>query len=171
MSEQVVHSTVAWRIIFKFLTKENVTSADTLTSLRAQFGDSVKNQRVWLEQVIWRRSDRGWKHAKTTHSAEKVTVSFFWDSLQGVLFVDFLIEWRTINASYYSKLLKDRVKADFRSERRGRSVKSVCLLHDNACPHTAALRRICIGRYCHTPQVVLTWRQDVYTYTFHSKRP
>jgi hypothetical protein len=29
---------------------------------------------------------------------------------QGVLFIDFLTEQRTINAAYYSKRLKDRVK-------------------------------------------------------------
>jgi hypothetical protein len=65
--------------------------------------------------------------------------SVFWDS-QGVSFIDFLSEQRTINADYYSKLLKDLVKLPaFRSKRRGRSVKSVCLLHDNSRPHTAAV--------------------------------
>jgi len=37
----------------------------------------------------------------------------FWDS-QGILFVDSLTEERTINAAYYSKLLKDRVMPAFR---------------------------------------------------------
>jgi hypothetical protein len=65
-------------------------------------------------------------------------VSVFWDS-QGVLFIDFLIEQRTIKAAYNSKLLKDEVKPVLRSNRGGRSVKSVCLLHDNARPHTAVV--------------------------------
>jgi len=56
-----------------------------------------------------------------------------------VLFIDFLTEQRTINVTCYWKLLKDRVKPAFRSKRRGRSVNSVCLLHDNASPHTAAV--------------------------------
>jgi hypothetical protein len=43
---------------------------------------------------------------KTTHSARKVMASVFWDS-QAVLFTDFLIEQRTINAVHYAKLLKD----------------------------------------------------------------
>jgi hypothetical protein len=47
------------------------------------------------------------------------------------LFIDVLVEQRTFNAASYSKLLKDEVKPYFRSKRRGQSVKSVCLLHDN----------------------------------------
>jgi hypothetical protein len=97
-----------------------------------------KNPGVWLAYVIWRRLNIGWKHAKTTLSAGKVTASGFWYS-QGVLFVCFLIEQPTVNAAYYSKLLKVRIKPASRSNRRGRSVKSVCLLHDNARPHTAAV--------------------------------
>jgi len=57
----------------------------------------------------------------------------------GILFIDSLIEQRTKNAAYYSKFLKDRLKPAFRSKRRGRSCKSVCLIHDNARPHTAAV--------------------------------
>jgi histone-lysine N-methyltransferase SETMAR len=48
-------------------------------------------------------------------------------------------EQRTINADYYSNLLQEPEKPGFRSKRRGSSVKSVCLLHDNARPHTAAV--------------------------------
>jgi hypothetical protein len=62
----------------------------------------------------------------------------FWDS-QGVLFIHFLTELRTTNPAYYWKLLKDRVKSAFRSKRRGRSVKSVCLLYDNALLHIATV--------------------------------
>jgi hypothetical protein len=59
--------------------------------------------------------------------------------LKGGLFIDFLIEQRTINAAYYLRLLKNQVKPPaFRSKRRGRSVKSVCL-HENARLHTAAV--------------------------------
>jgi hypothetical protein len=53
--------------------------------------------------------------------------------------IDFLTEQRTINASHYSKHREDQVESAFPSKRRGRSVKSVCLLHDNARPHTAAV--------------------------------
>jgi hypothetical protein len=43
----------------------------------------------------------------------------FWDD-EGVLFIDFLTEERTIYGSYYSKLLKGRLKLAFLSERQGR---------------------------------------------------
>jgi len=59
----------------------------------------------------------------------------------GVLSVDFLTEQRTINAAYYSKLLKDQVKPYFSSKRRVRSVRSFCLLHDNTCPDTATVTK------------------------------
>jgi len=69
----------------------------------------------------------------------KVMVSVFWDSQQGVLLIDFLTEQRSINAAYYSKLLKDRVKPAYRPKRRSRPVKSVCHVHDNARLYTAVM--------------------------------
>jgi hypothetical protein len=51
--------------------------------------------------------------------------SVFWDS-EGVLLIDSLIEEGTINAAYYSKFLKDRLKPAFHSKRRSQSSKN-CL--------------------------------------------
>jgi hypothetical protein len=65
--------------------------------------------------------------------------SVFWEA-HGVLFIDILIEKQTLNATYYSKFLKDRVKPAFRSRQGGRSVKSFCLFH-NARPHTDTVTR------------------------------
>jgi hypothetical protein len=96
----------------------------------------------------------------------------FWNT-HGLLFVAFLIEQRTINAAYYSKLLKDRVKPAFRSKRRGQSVRSVCLLHDNACPHTAAMTTGTLDEMHREvlphPSLVLTRRQASVTCSVHSK--
>ena len=60
-----------------------------------------------------KRSSMQWRHpgspkpkkAKTTFFAGKVLATIFWDS-EGVLYVDFLTERRTINAEYYSALLE-----------------------------------------------------------------
>jgi hypothetical protein len=70
---------------------------------------------------------------------------FFFLVSQGDLFIDFLIEQRTVNAAYYSKRRKARVKPDFRSKRRRRSIKSICHLHDNAFPHTASVTAGTLG--------------------------
>jgi len=59
-----------------------------------------------------KRSSIQWRHpespkpkkVKTTFFAGKVMASIFQDS-EGVLYVDFLTERRTINAEYYSALL------------------------------------------------------------------
>jgi hypothetical protein len=79
------------------------------------------------------------------------------------------------NSLHYSKLPQDTVKPTFRSKRRGYSVTRVCLLYDNACPHTATVTRgywrKYIGRYCHSPHVVLTWHQAICTCSVHSKGP
>jgi len=55
------------------------------------------------------------KTCEATPSTGKVMASVFWES-QGTLFVDFLIEQRTINVAYYSKLLKDTVYPVIRSK-------------------------------------------------------
>jgi hypothetical protein len=57
-------------------------------------------------------------------------------TLKAPLSVDF--SDRTTNY-HCSKLFRELVKPDFRSKRRGRSVRSICLLDDNACPHTIAV--------------------------------
>jgi hypothetical protein len=52
---------------------------------------------------------------KTAPSATKVTASVFWDSWD-ILFINFLTVQQTINAAYYSKLLKGQVKPAFCSK-------------------------------------------------------
>ena len=74
--------------------------------------------------------------AKTRLSAGKVLMTVFWDA-KGVVYVDFLLERRTINAAYYSELL-GKVREAYRSKRRKIPIRSVLILHDNARPHTAA---------------------------------
>jgi len=78
----------------------------------------------------------------------------FWDS-QGTLFIDFLIEQRTVKAAHNSKLLKEQAKTTFLSKRRVRSVKSVCLFHDKARPHIVVVTSGTLKEmHCHTSPVV-----------------
>jgi hypothetical protein len=44
----------------------------------------------------------------------------------------------TINSARYSEMLTDRLKPAIQSKRLGLLSKGIVLLHDNACPHTAA---------------------------------
>jgi len=62
--------------------------------------------------------------------------TIFWDS-EGVLYVDFLTQRRTINAEYYSALLEGPVKTAIRKKRK-RGQTSVSFLQDNVRPHVAA---------------------------------
>jgi hypothetical protein len=175
MSEQVVPSTVSQWIIVKFVTNENVKHAEILTRL----GDgTLSSTQVYDWSKLFKEGQAEVENMRRLHLLQgKLWLTFSFSDSQGVLCIDFLIEQRTINAAYYSKLLKDRVKPTFRSKRPDRSVKSVCLLHDNARPHTAAVtagqehRRRCIGRYRHIPPVVLAWRQAIFTSSVHPNRP
>jgi histone-lysine N-methyltransferase SETMAR len=77
------------------------------------------------------------KKAKAIFSAGKIMTAVFWDS-KGIIYLDFLTGQKTINAQYYSTLLNEKVKSAICLKRRKRQ-DSVCFLHDNVCPHTAAL--------------------------------
>jgi hypothetical protein len=84
MSEQVIPSAVAQRIIVKFLTNVNVKPAEILMRLRLQFGNKT------LSRI---RCLTGVSHLKETEDrlkTGKAMAGAFGDS-QGVLFIDFLI--------------------------------------------------------------------------------
>ena len=68
----------------------------------------------------------------------------FW--VLGVLYTDFLIDRRTINAPYNSLLFSEKMKPAFYSKRRKRSLRGVIILHDNARPHTAELTQEIVDR-------------------------
>ena len=70
-------------------------------------------------------------------SAGKVMATVFWD-FKGVLLVDFIHARRTINVAYYCNLL-EKVRAAYRSKRRGFPIRDMLLLHNNARPHSAAI--------------------------------
>jgi len=63
-----------------------------------------------------------------------------------------------------------KASLSFKTTRCG-VVKSVCLLHDNASALRRCDNRKCIGRYCHTPPIVLTWCHAIFACSGHSKRP
>ncbi len=91
------------------------------------------------QSMMWKHSDSPTvKKFKTRASANKVMLTLFWD-MKGPLLCDYLEERRTINAEYYSNLLKIHLRPKIRTKRRGAITRGVILQQDNASSHTAAL--------------------------------
>jgi hypothetical protein len=107
MSEQVAPSAVTKRIILTFLTKENVKPADILMRLRAELIDEAVSR---IQVYDWRKSFKESRKQVENMQRLQILQEKFWRAflglLQGVLFIDSLIEQRITNAAYYSKLLK-----------------------------------------------------------------
>ena len=75
------------------------------------------------------------KKFKTSIPVKKIMASVFWDR-KGILLVDFMPSGATINApAYYDTLA--RLRRVIQIKRRGMLTRGVCLLHDNARPHSA----------------------------------
>ena len=77
------------------------------------------------------------KKARTTHSADKVMASVFWD-VKGVLLIDYLEHGKTVTGQYYAALL-DRLKSAIQEKRPGMAKKKVLFLHDNAPAHSSVV--------------------------------
>ena len=73
------------------------------------------------------------KKYKRVHSAMKVVASIFWDS-QWVIMIDYLDQGCTINGAYYAGKLK-RLSQETAKKRRGKLIRGVLLLQDNAPVH------------------------------------
>jgi len=103
MSEQVVPSAVAKRII-TFLTNKNVKRTE-IWRFSAQFGDETLSR---TQVYDWSKSFKDGRteveNVNTTPSSGKVMNRVFCD-FQSVLFMDILIEQRSIKVAYYSKPL------------------------------------------------------------------
>ncbi|XP_073989689.1 histone-lysine N-methyltransferase SETMAR-like [Rhodnius prolixus] len=82
MTEQEVPSSVAQRIIIKFLTNEGVKPSEILTRLRAQFGDSTLSQnRVFT----WAREFKGGRERVENESHDRrPTTSLTDDNIRAV---------------------------------------------------------------------------------------
>jgi len=75
------------------------------------------------------------KKFRVQKSAGKVLASFFWDQ-DGILLIDYLSKGQTINAEYYSSMLI-QLKDILKETCRGKFIKLVLFLHDNAPAHRA----------------------------------
>jgi len=64
-------------------------------------------------------------------------LTFFWD-YNGPISEHYMPRGSTVTSATYSNLLRENLKPAIRQKRRGLLTMGVCLLHENARPHTAA---------------------------------
>jgi len=92
------------------------------------------------------------KKYRVQKSAGKVLASIFWDQ-DSILLIDYLPKGHTINAEYFSFLLV-QLKDISKKIRRGKVMKGVLFLHDNAPTHRALATQkklAYLGFQCHHP--------------------
>jgi hypothetical protein len=67
----------------------------------------------------------------------QVMLTTFWDS-QGPILETYMECGTTVTSATYREKLQRGLKPAIHPERRGRLSEGILLLHNNACPHTAA---------------------------------
>jgi len=86
------------------------------------------------QSMEWRHSGSPRpKKFRVQKSAGKVLASIFWDQ-DGILLIGYLPKGQTINAEYNSSLLV-QLKDILKEKRRGKVIRGVFFLHDNAPAH------------------------------------
>ena len=73
---------------------------------------------------------------RVQRSAGKVMLIFFWDYSRPIL-EHYMPRGSIVTSATYSILLRENLKPAIRQKRRGLLMTGVCLLHENAKPHTA----------------------------------
>jgi len=76
------------------------------------------------------------KKVRVQRSAGKTMLTFFWN-YNGPILEHYMPRGSTVTSGTYSKLLRENLKPAIRQKWRGLLTTGVCLLHDNARPHTA----------------------------------
>ena len=83
--------------------------------------------------------------ANVTQPAKKIMATIFWDC-KGILLIDFKERNTSVNDAYYASVLH-KLRDTVKEKRRGMLSRGVCLLHDNAPVHTAAVAKAA-GKEC-----------------------
>ncbi|GBP85813.1 Histone-lysine N-methyltransferase SETMAR [Eumeta japonica] len=92
------------------------------------------------ESMQWtKKGERPPKKFKVQKSASKLMATIFWDS-EGVLLIDYLPTGTTMNGQYYANLLAQAREVVIQ-KRRGKLLRGVLFLQDNASVHTARVSR------------------------------
>ncbi|GFU14275.1 histone-lysine N-methyltransferase SETMAR [Trichonephila clavipes] len=91
--------------------------------------------------------------------------SVFWDR-QDILLLEFMPPRMTINAAAYRQTLKCLRRA-IQNKRRGMQTNGVCLLHDNARPHTALVTKALLKQFKWEVLYHLPYSLDLAPSNFH----
>ncbi|GBP79513.1 Histone-lysine N-methyltransferase SETMAR [Eumeta japonica] len=87
----------------------------------------------------WTKKEKAAEEIQGTKSASKLMATIFWDS-EGVLLIDYLSKGTTMNGQYYANLLAQAREVVIQ-KRRGKLLRGVLFLQDNASVHTARVSR------------------------------
>ena len=83
---------------------------------------------------------------KQSLANRKLMATVFWDR-KGVLLIEFMEPGITITSKTYCEILK-KLRRAIENKRRGMLTSGVVLLHDSACPHTAAHTQALLQKFC-----------------------
>ena len=85
------------------------------------------------------------KKFETSISVKKIMASIFWDR-KAILLVDFMPPGTTVNAAAYCDTLT-QLRQAIQNKRRRMLSGGVCLLHDNARPHSTHITTALLGKF------------------------
>ena len=124
-----------------------------------------------LGTILWARkkaTSMEWRHTsspkpkqvRVQRSAGKAMFTFFWE-YDGPILEHYMLRGSTVTSATYSNLLRENLKPAIRQKWRGFLTTGVCLLHENARPHTATetvstiqkLRFECIPQPLYSPDL------------------
>ena len=141
------------RGVIRYLVWKGKPPFEIYNEVKTAYGDKAMNR----YEKQWRHtSSPSAKKFKTTISAKKIMASVFWDC-QGIILIEYLPQGETINSARYCETLK-KLRRAIQNKRRGMLTKGVCLLHDNARPHTANA----------TKELLASFKWDVLNHPAHS---
>ena len=137
-SQQIKH-TLAWKFL-KWLERFNKNKTDFVHRFITMDETWIHHYTPEFKQQSEQWTEAGCSAPKKTRSvpsAGKVMASVFWDA-EGILFIDYLEEGKTITGEYYSNLFT-RLNEKIREKRPGLQKKKIIFHQDNAPTHKSVL--------------------------------
>ena len=154
VTEELGYKKVCARWVPRMLTHENKRNRTNISRRNLElYNENPENfcDRYVTMDETWahhynpesKQQSMQWKHVgsprvvkfREVTAVGKVLASVFWDC-EGILFVDYLDQGRTITGTYYAELLR-KLRNVIKEKRRGKLSRKVLFHHDNAPAHTS----------------------------------